>query len=102
LVRKQLDLEMHDHPHPYPLGWMNKDVYLKFTKQCKLRFVIIANFIDEIEVNVMPLDVYIVVLGSPYMYMMNDIFVKVENQYCLIKDGKSLIINAYKEKSRSL
>jgi hypothetical protein len=40
-----------------------------------------------------------VVFGSPYMYMRDAIFMQRENQYHLIKDGKSYIINAHKGKS---
>lgn len=75
LVSK-LGLKLHDHSHPYSLGWVNKNVELKVTKQYKLRFAIIAIFIDEIEVDAVPLDVYIVVFGSPYMYMRDAIFMK--------------------------
>jgi hypothetical protein len=47
-----------------------------------------------------PLDVYDVVFGSPYMYMRDAIFMRRENQYHLIKDGKYFIINAHKGKSK--
>jgi hypothetical protein len=50
------------------------------------------------EVDVVPLDMCGVVFGSPYMYMRDAIFIRRENQYHLIKDGKS-IINAHKGKS---
>jgi hypothetical protein len=66
LVNK-LGFEFHDHSNPYPFGWVNKDVELKVTKQCKINFFINANYIDEVEVNVVLLDVYGVVFGSPYM-----------------------------------
>jgi hypothetical protein len=72
-------LEVHDHPNPYPLGWVNKDVELKVTKQCKIKFSISANYIDEVEVDVVPLDVCGVVFGSPYMYMRDAIFMRREN-----------------------
>ena len=35
LVNK-IGLEVHDHPRPYPFGWVNKDVEIKVTKQCKI------------------------------------------------------------------
>jgi hypothetical protein len=41
-----------------------------------------------------------VVFGSPYMYMRDAIFMRRANQYHLIKDGKSFIINAHKGKSK--
>lgn len=64
---KKLGLEVHDHPNLYPLVWVQKDVELKVTKQCKTRFAIGANFIDEVDLDVVPLNVFGVVLGSSYM-----------------------------------
>ena len=72
LVNK-LGLEIHDHMRPYPLGCVNKDVEIKVTKHCKINFAISQNFIDEVELDVVPLDVC-VVFGSPYIYMRDAIF----------------------------
>jgi len=44
-------------------------------------FSISKKFIDKLEVDVVHLDVYLVVFGSPYVYMMNTIFVIGEKQY---------------------
>ena len=49
---KKLGLEVHDHPNPYPLGCVHKDAELKGTKQCKIRFVISVDFIDEVDLDV--------------------------------------------------
>jgi hypothetical protein len=97
LVNK-IGFEVHDHPHPYPLGQDNKDIDLKVTKKCKIKFVISANYIDEVEVNIVPRNVCGVVFGSPFMYLRDEIFMRTINQYCLIKDGKSFIINVQKSK----
>ena len=99
LVNK-LGLEVRDHPSPYPLGWVNKDAELKVTKQCKIRFTISIDFIDGVELDVVPHDVGGVMLGSPYMYMPNAISMQRDNQYQFIKDGKSFTINAHKGKSK--
>ena len=66
---KKLVLKFHYHPSPYPLGWVNKDAELKVTKQCKIRFDISVDFIDEVDVNVVPLDVCGVIFRIPYMCM---------------------------------
>jgi hypothetical protein len=95
-----LGLEVHDHSSPYPLGWVNKDPEIKLSKQCKSKFAISVDFIDEAELDIVPLDVCGVVFGSPYMYMRDVIFMQRANQYPLIKDGKSYIINAHKGKSK--
>lgn len=73
---------------------------MKVTKQCKIRFVISVDFINEVDLDVVPLDVCGVMFGSPYMYMHDAIFKRRANQYQLIKDGKSFIINAHKVKSK--
>jgi hypothetical protein len=91
-----LGLEVHDHPSPYSLGWVNKDAEIKVKKQCKIKFVVIVDFIDELELNVVPLDVCGVVFGILFMYMRDDIFMHRSNQYFLIKDDKSFIINTHK------
>jgi hypothetical protein len=81
------------------LGCVNNDAKIKLTKQCKIKFVISVDFIDEVELDVVPLDVCGVVFGSPYMYMRDVIFMRRANQYRLIKDGKYYIINTRKGKS---
>jgi hypothetical protein len=86
LVNK-LGLEFHDHSNPYPFGWVNKDVELKVTKQCKIKFSINANYIDEVEVNVVLLYVYGVVFGSPYMGMRDTIFMGEKTSYPLSRMG---------------
>ena len=68
-IVNKLGLEVHDHPNPHPLGCVNKDVELKVIKQCKIKLTISANYIDEVEVDVVPLDACSVVFGSPYMYL---------------------------------
>ena len=42
---KKLGLEVRDHPNPYPLGWVYKDVDMKVTKQCKIRFFYLQLYI---------------------------------------------------------
>jgi len=53
-----------------------------------------------VEVDVVPLDACGIVFGRPYMYMRDGILMKKSNQYFLIKDGKSFIINAHKGKAK--
>jgi hypothetical protein len=81
------------------LGWVNKDAKIKVTKQCKIKFAISVDFIDEVELDVVPINVCGVVFGSHYMYMRNEKFMWRAKQYRLIKDGKSYIINVHKVNS---
>jgi len=48
----------------------------------------------------MPINVCGVVFGSPYMYLRDVIFMRIENQYHIIKDGKYFIISVDKGKSK--
>jgi hypothetical protein len=99
LVSK-LGLGVHDHPSPYPLGWVNKDATIRATKQYKIKFASGLDFIDEVEFDVVPFNVGGAVFGRPYMYIRDVIFMRRANRYCLIKDGKSYIINAHNGKSK--
>ena len=94
----KIGLEVHDHPIPYPLGWVNKDVEIKVNKSFKIKFSISVDSIDEVELDVVPIHICGVMFGSPYMYTRHAIFMQRTNQYQLIKDGKSYIINAHKGK----
>ena len=78
---KKLGLEVRDHPNPYPLGWVHKDAKLRVTKQCKIRFSISVDFIDEVDLDVVFHDVCGVMFGSPYMYMQDAIFMRRAKQY---------------------
>jgi hypothetical protein len=80
LVNK-LGLEVHNHPSPYPLGWVNKDANIKVTKKCKIKFDISVDFIDEVELDVVPINICGVVFGIPYMYMRDEKFMSRANQY---------------------
>jgi hypothetical protein len=78
LVSK-LGLEVHNHTSFYPLGWVNKDANIKVTKHHKIKFAISDDFINEVELDAIPLDVCAVVFGSPYMYMRDVIFMQRDN-----------------------
>ena len=54
---KQLDLQTVRHPRPYPLGWICKNANLQVTRKCILRFTINSNFLDEVELDVAPLEI---------------------------------------------
>ena len=91
-VVKKLNLTTTPHPKPYPLGWVCDESQLQVTKQCKIRFSIIANFVDEVEANVVPLDICGLVLGSPYLYDQKSIFYRGKNKYHLFKDKIEYIV----------
>jgi hypothetical protein len=68
------------------------------TRRCKLRFSITANFIDEVDLDVIPLDISGIVLGIPYLYDRRAIFHRHENKYHLFKNGVQYIVREHTEK----
>jgi hypothetical protein len=46
-----------------------------------IKYVSIVDFIDEVGLDVVPLDVSGVVFGIPYMYVRDAIFIRRANQY---------------------
>jgi hypothetical protein len=95
---KKLKLETSPHPNPYPLGWICDNAKLQVTRKCKLRFSITANFVDEVELDVILLDICGIVLGSLYLYDRKAIFYRQENKYHLFKDGVEYVVRAHTKK----
>jgi hypothetical protein len=98
-VVKQLGLTTKPHKKPYPLGWVCKDKRLQVTQQCDLKFAITSKFVDEVEFDVVPLDIYGIVLGSPYLYDRKVIFYREHNQYHLVKEGIEYIVHSHSLKN---
>ena len=95
---KKLGLETKPYLKPYPLGWIHDKSKLNVTKQCKVKFVIASKLVDEVELDVIPLDICGMVLGSPYLYDRKVVFFRHENKYQITKDGVEYVIRAYQTK----
>jgi len=76
----KMGLEMKPHLKPYTLGWVCDKEKLNVTKQCKIKFSITSKLIDEVDLDVVPLDIYGIVLGSPYLYDRKAVFFRHENK----------------------
>ena len=68
-----MGLTTKPHKKPYPLGWVCKDKRLQVTKQCDLKFAITSKFVDEVGFDVVPPNIYGLMLGSPYLYDQKEI-----------------------------
>jgi hypothetical protein len=86
-IVKKLGLITKPHKKPYPLGWIHNDNQLQVNRQCVLKFAINSQFIDEVELDVVPLDICGIVLGSPYLYDRKEIFYREDNKYQLATKG---------------
>ena len=98
-IVKTLGLETKLHLKPYPLGWVCEDAKLQVSKECNLRFAITSKFIDGVELDVVPLDICGITLGSPYLYDIKAILYRGEKKYCLTKDEIEYIVRAHLEKT---
>jgi hypothetical protein len=79
-VVKKLGLNTTMHHKPYSLNWISKDHKLPITKQCTIKFAITSKYLDEVRCDVVPLETYEMVLGSPYLYDCKAIFFREHNQ----------------------
>jgi len=68
------------------------------TRKCILKFPITTNFIDEVELDVVPLDIYGIILGSPYLYDRKAIFHCHEKNYRFFKEEIEYIIRVHCKK----
>ena len=98
-IVKKLGLNMTPHKKLYPLGWVCEDAKLHVKKQCKIRFAIRTKFFEEVELDVAPLDICNIVLGSPYLLDRNAIFYHEENKYHFFNDGVEFIVRAHRIKT---
>ena len=92
---KKMGLVTKPHPKMYPLGWVCDKEKLNVIKQCRIRFSIASKLIDEVDLDVVPLDICGIVLGSPYLYDRKAIFFLHENKYHLTRGGVEYIVRAH-------
>jgi len=84
------------------LGWIYKNSKLEATQQCKLKFGINRDFIDEVLLDIFPLDICGIVQGIPYLWDRDALFYRKENKYRFIKDEIKYMVNAHRNKEKSV
>jgi len=95
---KKLNLETTPHEKPCPLGCICDDSKLQVKRKCKFKFSITDNFIDDVELYVVPLQIWGIILGSPYLYDQKSIFYHHENKYHILKDQVVHIVRSCHKK----
>jgi hypothetical protein len=85
---EKLELETVAHPSPCKVSWLQKGHQVIVTKQCLVEFKI-GGYRDEILCDVIPMDVYHILLGRPWKYDINVIHDGRKNNYTLEKNGRT-------------
>jgi hypothetical protein len=84
---EKLEMEMTAHLTPYKVSWLHNGHQVTITKQCLVE-IKIGGHRDEIMCDVIPMDVYHVLLGRPWQYDRNVIHDRRRNAYTLEKNGR--------------
>jgi hypothetical protein len=88
---------MTDHPSPYRVSWLQKGHQVTVTKQCLVEFKI-GGYNDMILCDVIPMDVFHLLLGRPWKYDRNVIHDGRMNTYTLEKNGRTYMLLPIKDK----
>jgi hypothetical protein len=95
---EKMELEIVVHPSPYKVLWPQKGHQVNVTKQCLVEFKI-GGYKDQILCDVIPMDVYHLLLGRPWKYDKNVVHDGRKNTYTLEKNCRMhmLLSTKYKE-----
>jgi len=84
---EKLELETGAHPSPYKVSWLQTGHQVAVTKHCLVEFKI-GGYKDEILCDVIPMDIYHILLGRPWQYDKNFVHDGRNNTYTLEKNGR--------------
>jgi hypothetical protein len=94
---EKLELETIAHLKPYTVSWLQKGHQVMVTKQCLVEFKI-GGYRDEILCDVIPMDVFHILLGIPWHFDRNFIHDGRNNTYTLDKNGRTHMLLPIEEK----
>jgi hypothetical protein len=94
---EKMELETFAHPSPYEVSWLQKGHQVTVTKQFLVEFKI-GGYKDEILCDVIPMDVYHILLGRPWQYDRNVVHDGRRNTYTLEKNGRAHMLLPIKDK----
>jgi hypothetical protein len=64
---EKMELKTTAHPNPYKVSWFHKEYQVMVSQQCQVEFKI-GGYKDEILCDVIPMDVFHILLGRPCQY----------------------------------
>jgi hypothetical protein len=94
---EKMELETVVHPSPYRVLWLQKGHQVNVTKQCLVE-IKIGGYKDEILCDVIPMDVFHLLLGIPWQYERNVVHDGRKNTYTLEKNGRTHMLLSIKDK----
>jgi hypothetical protein len=94
---EKMELETVVHPNPYKVLWLQKEHQVNVTKQCLVE-IKIEGYKDEILCDVIPMDVFHLLLGRPWKYDKNIVHDGRNNTYTLEKNGRTHMLLSIKDK----
>jgi hypothetical protein len=94
---ENLELETTTHSTSYKVSWVKKGHQVTVTQQFLVEFKI-GGYSDEILCDVIPMDVYHVLLGRPWQYDMNITQDGRINTYTLENNGRTHMLLPIEEK----
>jgi len=95
---KNINFETLPHHQPYQLGWIVNNASLHVPRKCLFKFAITEKFINEVELDIVPLDISGIILGSPYLYDRKSVLYFHENNHLIIKNGVEYIVRHHRKK----
>jgi hypothetical protein len=94
---EKIELETIEHQSPYRVSWLQKGHQVNVTKPCLVEFKI-GGYKDEKLCDVIPMDVFHLLLGRPCQYDRNVIHDGRKNTYTLEKNGRTHMLLPIKDK----
>jgi hypothetical protein len=94
---EKMELETIVHPIPYRVSWLQKGHQVNVTKQCLVEFKI-GGYKDEILCDVIPMDVFHLLLGRLWQYDRNVVHDGRKNTHTLEKNGRTHMLLPIKDK----
>jgi hypothetical protein len=100
---EKLELETTAHPNPYRVSWLQKGHQVMVSQQFQVEFKI-GGYRDEILCDIIPMDVYHILLGRLWKFDRKFIHDGRKNTYTLENNGRThmLLPIEYKEKKREV
>ena len=96
---EKLYLNTTSHPHPYKVSWLHKGHQVMVSQQCQVEFKI-GGYRDEILCDVIPMDVYHILLGRPWQFDKKVIHDGRNNTYTLENNGRTHMLLPIEDKEK--